>query len=366
MSQATNSSLAPRGHVGITPRPTSLADESYMDYVQSFRKMVIQDMFPLVAEAGGSAYEQWKAENGVEEDTIDNINQAFRQVPVARSWQRFVRTQQEMMWRQSRTSLLRIADAYMEEVDADDSDGPATIEAEEGFVTPGWARQEIHLQPGGYTDDPLSGVVFHMGTRAFYEGMNDHEELHTELAELLTPPEDGVVNRVLDVACSIGQASLPLKRRFPDAEVCGLDVAMPVLKYARKLANDANLAITFRQALAQDTRYEDGYFDSILSYLLFHETPEDTFEGIAREMHRILRPGGTFCIFDFPNNEGETLPPAQRFLIEYDSRNNCEPYSLDFVACDFTKVLEDAGFEVAAGPTTMNPFLQTRVCTKRA
>jgi ubiquinone/menaquinone biosynthesis C-methylase UbiE len=361
-----NTMLAPRGYAGITPRPSSLSDESYLDYVKSFRKMVIQDMFPRVAEAGTVAYEQWKSENNVEDDTLDNINQAFAGVSMSRSWQRFVRTQQEMMWRQSRTSLLRVAHEYLEEVDAAGNEGPATIESEEGFVTPGWARQEIHLQPGGYTDDPLGGIVFHMATRAFYEGMNDHEEIHTELAELLTVPQDGVVNRVLDVACSIGQASLPLKRRFPTAQVCGLDVAMPLLKYARKLANDAELEICFRQGLAQDTKYADGHFDSVLAYLLFHETPKDTFEGIVSEMHRILRPGGTFCIFDFPNNDGEVLPPAVRYLIEYDSRNNCEPYSLDFVACDFKKMLEDAGFDVADGPTTMNPFLQSRVATKRA
>lgn len=363
-----NSMLAPRGYVGITPRPSSLSDESYMDYVQSFRKMVIQEMYPLVAEAGSIAYESWKAENKADDasgDNINDINEAFDTVPASRAWQRFVRTQQEMMWRQSRSTMLPVAEQYLAEVDAAVADGPATVETIEGFVTPGWARQEIHLQPGGYTDDPLGGVVYHIGTRAFYEGMNDHEELHEELANLLTPPEDGQVNRVLDVACTIGQASLPLKRRFPDAEVCGLDVALPVLKYACKLANDADLEIHFRQALAQETRYEDGSFDSILSYLLFHETPEDTFTEIAQEMHRILRPGGTFCIFDFPNNEGEILPPAQRYLIEYDSRNNCEPYSLDFVACNFTQVLEDAGFDVAVGPETMNPFLQTRVCTKR-
>ncbi|MFT7288195.1 MAG: ubiquinone/menaquinone biosynthesis C-methylase UbiE [Halieaceae bacterium] len=360
-----NSMLAPRGFAGITPRPSSLTDESYMDYVKSFRKMVIQDMFPLVAEAGETAYQEWKAEHKVEDDLIENINEAFGGVPVARSWQRFVRTQQEMMWRQSRATLLKVADQYLAEVEAAE-DGPSSIEAEPDFVTPGWARQEIHLQPGGYTDDPLGGVVFHMATRAFYEGMNDHEELHTELAELLTPPADGKVQRVLDVGCSIGQATLPLKRRFHDAEVCGLDVAMPLLKYARKLANDADLEITFRQGLAQDSKYDAQSFDSILAYLLFHETPKDTFEGIAREMHRILRPGGTFCTFDFPNAYGQQQPVAQRFLIEYDSKNNCEPYSLDFVACDFKGILESAGFDVADGPATMNPFLQTIVATRRA
>ncbi|MFK7830440.1 MAG: class I SAM-dependent methyltransferase [Congregibacter sp.] len=358
-----NSMQPPRGYAGITPRPSSLADESYMDFVQSFRKMVIQDMFPVVAEAGAEAYEQWKSENDAADDSIENINEAFRKAPVTRSWQRFVRTQQEMMWRTSRATLLKSAETYLAELDHED--GPATIDADPDFVTPGWGRQEIHCQPGGYTDDPLSGIVFHLGTRAFYEGMNDNEELHTELAELLTLPANGTVNRVLDVACSIGQASLPLKRRFPDAEVHGLDLAMPLLRYARKLANDADLAITFRQALAQDSGYDSESFDSILSYLLWHETPEVTFEPIVKEMHRILRPGGTFCIFEFPNSYGLTLPPAQRFLIDYDSKNNCEPYSLDFVACNFKGMLEAAGFEVAEGPATMNPFLQSIVATKK-
>jgi ubiquinone/menaquinone biosynthesis C-methylase UbiE len=358
-----NSMLAPRGQVGITPRPSTLADESYMDFVQSFRKMVIQDMFPRVAEVGETAYAAWKDEHA-DDDSIEGIHSVFRRLPIAQSWQRFVRTQQEMMWRCSRESLLRVANAYLEEVEAEDPAGPSRIESDSDFVTPGWARQEIHLQPGGYTDDPLGGVVFHVGTRAFYEGMNDHEELHTELAELLTVPQDGQVNRILDVGCSIGQASLPLKRRFPDADINGLDVAMPMLKYARKLANDADLEITFRQALAQDTGYEAGSFDSVMSYLLFHETPVNTFEGIVGEMFRILRPGGTFCIFEFPNSHGQALPASQRFLIDYDSKNNCEPYSLGFVAYDFMGLLEKTGFEVSTGPTTMNAFLQSVVATK--
>ena len=59
MKQATTD----RGYIGLLPRPTKLADESYLEYVQSFRKMLIQDMFPSVAERGEARFSEWKAAN---------------------------------------------------------------------------------------------------------------------------------------------------------------------------------------------------------------------------------------------------------------------------------------------------------------
>jgi hypothetical protein len=57
---------------------------------------------------------------------------------------------------------------------------------------------------------------------------------------------------------------------------------------------------------------------------------------------------------------------AYRFLIDYDSRNNCEPYSPDFVAADFRGTIEAAGFVVKDGPRVTNPFLQSIIATKPA
>ncbi len=361
-----NDATFPRGYVGTTPKPTTLGDESYLDFVQSFRKLVIREVFPVVAEAGQANYEARRDAGDIDGDAIEDISSAFSEVPVTRSFQRFVRSQQEMMWRRSRESLLRVAEQHVRDLDAAEQSGPATLESAPGFVTPGWARQEIHLQPGGYTEDPIAGLVFHVGTRAFYEGMNDDDALHRELAEKMTLPADGHLSRVLDIGCSIGQASLALKQHYPAAEIHGLDVALPLLRYARKMANDAGLGIRFRQALAQQTGYGDESFDAVMSYILFHETPLDTIPEIVREVYRILRPGGTFSIYEFPNSYGEQLPPAQRFLIDYDSRNNCEPYSIDFVYCNFKGMLTDAGFELEEGPATMNPFLQSIVAKKKA
>ena len=354
-----------RGNLGILPRPSTLADESYLQYVQSFRKLLIQDMFPAFAETGTEKYEEWKAERKTPEETddLDNIKSVFREIPLARVWQRGVRTQQEMMWRRTRQSFVREAEKHSQALIDAETRGPGKILYDPEFMTPNYARQEIHLQPGGYTDDPLGGVVFHYGTNVFYEGYNDQDEHHTELAGLLAKPE-GKLERILDIGCSIGQASMVLKKNNPEAEVIGLDVALPLLKYAHKCATERDVDVTFQQGLAEKTDYDANSFDAVFSYILFHELPIDIIPQVVNEMSRILRPGGTFTIFEFPNNYGVQLPPAQRFLIDYDSKNNCEPYSIDFVESNFLGMLKEAGFELQDGPETSNPFLQSIIATK--
>lgn len=360
------SETLPRGHIGVLPRPTRLSDESYLDFVQSIRKVLIQDMFPVVKNTSEPRYEAWKKHNDKTEEDLEDIKSVFREAPITKTWQRFVRSQQEMMWRRTRDSFSQVSDEHLNDLATAEKNGPSTLEVDPSFKTPTWARQEIHLQPGGYTDDPLSGIVFHYGTRVFYEGFNDQDELYDELAEKSTMPVDGKVERILDIGCAIGQGVLALKRRYPDSEIAGLDVALPLLRYGQKRANDANASVSFRHGLAEDTKYPDNHFDAVMSYILFHEAPVDNFPAIVCELFRILRPGGVLSIFEFPNNYGENLDPAYRFLIDYDSKNNCEPYSIDFVYCNFKGILRDAGFEIEDGKKTMNPFLQSIVARKPA
>ena len=35
-----------RGNIGVLPRPTRLADESYLEFVTSFRNLAIRELFP--------------------------------------------------------------------------------------------------------------------------------------------------------------------------------------------------------------------------------------------------------------------------------------------------------------------------------
>jgi ubiquinone/menaquinone biosynthesis C-methylase UbiE len=352
----------PRGYNGILPRTTKLSDESYLDFVETFRGIAGYGTYPLVAQTGDAAVGEKLGKTDDKTD-IEAIKGVINSLPLPATWQRFMRSHQEMMWRRTRGSFAPfIADleAAMNEAE---TLGPGKLIYDPEFHVPDYARREIHLQPGGYTDDPLGGIVFHYGTKVFYAGMNDQDELHAEIVDSLTPPEDGKVDRILDLACSIGQATMVLKDRYPDAEVTGFDVALPLLRYAHWQAVERGIDVNFMQGLSEDTKLDGDSFDMVLAYILFHEIPLDVIKQTVTEMFRILRPGGTFCIYEFPS-AGPNMPPSQRWMIDYDSNNNCEPYSPGFVYLDFHKVLADAGFDIKPGPKNSNGFLQTLVATK--
>lgn len=352
-----------RGHLGVLPRTTTLADESYLDFLESFRDVVLTQMFPAMAAAGHARMQDEGLALDDDSVPLAAIQASFAKAPIVPTWQRFMRSQQEMAWRRTRQSFARTEDAQLKLLEDAQAKGPGKLVIDPSFQVPDYARREIHLQPGGYTDDGLSGIVYHYGTKVFYQGGNDQDELHAELATLACPPADGKVARVLDLGCTIGQGTLKLKQRFADATVWGLDVGEPVLRYAHARAVQLGVDVNFIQALAEDMPFDDGHFDHVFAYILFHEVPIAVMPKILAEVHRVLRPGGTFSIFEFPS-ASQHLPPAYRFMIDYDSRDNCEPYSPDFVYADFRGLLMGAGFDVAQGPPSRNSFLQSIVATK--
>lgn len=354
--------LSPRGSIGVLPRPSKLADESYTDFVEAFRDMALVKMFPVMCGAGHEAL----AKAGIEpthEVPLETVQAHFNRVPVAQTWQRFMRSAQEMMWRRTRASFAFDPEGHEAMLAEWEGRGPGKLTYAPDFHVPDYARREIHLQPGGYTDDPLGGVVYHYGTKVFYQGYNDQDELHAEVVDLSATPADGRVERVLEIACGVGQATVQFKRRFPDADVTGLDVGLPVLRYAHMRSAQLGADVDYVQAVAEDMPFEDGRFDMVMSYIFFHEVPVEVMKGVLREVHRVLRPGGKFSIFEFPS-ASQNLPPAMRFMIDYDSRDNCEPYSPGFVYADFRALIAEAGFEVADGGKPMNDFLQSIVATK--
>jgi ubiquinone/menaquinone biosynthesis C-methylase UbiE len=108
-----------------------------------------------------------------------------------------------------------------------------------------------------------------------------------------------------------------------------------MVRYAHKRAIDLGLEVHFAQRLAERTGFPDNHFDIVLVYLLFHEIPWEISKQVVAEVHRILRPGGVFAVFDFPSNQPKPVSLVGRYFREFDNRDNGEPYAQEFVQSDF-------------------------------
>ena len=121
------------------------------------------------------------------------------------------------------------------------------------------------------------------------------------LAEGLTP------KRIIEVGCGTAELTCALARRFPSAEVVGLDIDPEILAIARKKVEREHLNVQLVPASAESMPFPDGHFDLVVSSLMLHHLDSSTKERALREWKRVLAPGGTLLLVDFG-------PPRSRAL----------------------------------------------------
>jgi SAM-dependent methyltransferase len=114
--------------------------------------------------------------------------------------------------------------------------------------------------------------------------------------------------RALDVGTGTGAGAFVIARRFPEAEVVGVDLAPGMLAEARRLT-PPELAgrVRFEQADASHLPYDDGSFDLIglANMIPFFD-----------ELDRVLAPGGSM-IFSFSGGpETPIWVPPERLRAE--------------------------------------------------
>jgi SAM-dependent methyltransferase len=94
--------------------------------------------------------------------------------------------------------------------------------------------------------------------------------------------------RVLDVACGNGNATLAAARRY--ADTTGLDYVPGLIDNARARAAAEHLAVSFVVADAEHIPFAPGTFDAVLSTFGVMFAPDHA--GAANELMRVCRPGG--------------------------------------------------------------------------
>ncbi|MBF0161711.1 MAG: class I SAM-dependent methyltransferase [Magnetococcales bacterium] len=122
---------------------------------------------------------------------------------------------------------------------------------------------------------------------------------------LLWPEPDRVIlamglqpgMRVVDLCCGDGYFTAPLAQRVEPGRVIAIDLEPLLLQQARHRCRD-HYNCYFLQADAQElARLVEEPVDYVLIANTFHGVPDQ--EGMARNVHRILRPGGCFAVINW-------------------------------------------------------------------
>jgi ubiquinone/menaquinone biosynthesis C-methylase UbiE len=273
-------------------------------------------------------------------------------------WGSAVFASQDLMWEtvdETCTRLFPEFEARRQQLAAEGA--PGRLELNEDLVLPEPIRHtEIHRQPGGYFghpgDNSLRQGMDYLGVGQIYiaaKGISDGAKAGEPgrgrfIAHSLRQRfPDFSPARILDLGCGAGVQTVAYKEAFPDAEVWGVDLSAPFLKFAHTWAGDQGLAINYRQADARDTGFADGGFDLIVSHILFHETWYDILPGIMREADRLLAPGGVFFNADTPF-QPHRLSMPQQVTNHWQVVNNGEPFWTGYADTDMREALIDAGF----------------------
>lgn len=241
------------------------------------------------------------------------------------------RGSQKLLWR-------AVEDAVVAETHTPAPSGPARVELDPALDLPGWYTEwDIHLQPGGVWSHADAGRVYELGAKLVMLGDNDDYQFHRLFTATAVP--DRQYRRIVDLGCGFGKSTWPLKARFPDAEVLGLDLAAPCLELAVRRANERGLAVEFRQANAAATGLDAASVDLVTSTMFVHEVPADVLPSVFAECARILAPGGLLRFLDFQFTGHAFRDLA---MIEHGARNN-EPYLPPMMAADLVGMANGAG-----------------------
>lgn len=140
---------------------------------------------------------------------------------------------------------------------------------------------------------------------------------------------------VLDIGCGTGTLAIAAKQRVGTAgRVYGVDASPEMLARATRKAAKSGVGVVFQNGVVERLPFPDGQFDAVLSTVMLHHLGRKARQQCAREVRRVLRPGGRVLAVDFAK-------PAQGKKGLLDHFHHHGYLSLH----DLVALLTEAGFE---------------------
>ena len=355
------------------PVPTH-DENARQNFVVAFRTHLTQKVGPGAVGAYKARVEdQLIDELGRPPKDSEEVRKGMTRDPLYQLWSAMQRQSQEMIWSSAMDTVERTLPTMrgQEQARAQSEGQRGSLRLDPALEIPRYhSVYDIHNQPGGYhtdfsDDDYAAGAIYDLGVPMYAMGMMGPENNSTGQTLVncfQTVFADRKPERILDVGCAIGNSTVPWARAFPQAQVHGVDVAAPCLRYGHIRANALGVAIELSQQNAEATDFPDSSFDVIASALLFHETSRTAVPRILREMHRLLKPGGVMLHMDgFKTIEQE---PLDAFIGEWEVYNNNEYFLKTLRQMDIIAEVERAGFDRDKIRFELTPFVSGAEITK--
>ena len=338
----------------------NFAESSRQNFVAALKGYVNGPMEgQLAALYNESLAPDFETQEGRLPDNVDEAAALLEKTSLFQLWGSAVYTSQDLLWETVGQSVDRQRleyEALADNLKSKDILGSLELNSELELPQP-IESTEIHRQPGGYfyetngqdLTSPLqyfASIELYRKAKGLSSGAKTGEPGMTRfmITSLKEKFPDFKPKRILDLGCAVGTETIGLKEAFPDAEIHGLDISGPFLRFAHLWAEDNNEAVHYRQADARDTSYPDQHFDLIISHILFHETWDDILPKIMTEANRILTKDGVFFNADVPY-QPDRMPMVKQVTNAWQVVNNGEPFWAGFINTDVKESLETAGFE---------------------
>lgn len=346
----------------ILPRTTH--DEfARQEFVRSYKQYLVKNVHGTNQLAYESRVKpKIKREKKRDPKNRFEVRDAMVQDPHYQMFSALLRTSQEMMWSSCQIPVQRDLARLNKNVNKERTKKLGSLRLDPALETPRYHTSvDIHCQPGGYhsefsAQDASAGMVYDRAVHIYAMGQmgpynNDIgasialwlQENHAQLRPL----------KILDLGCSVGHSTVPYVDAFPDAEIHAVDVAAPMLRYAHARAEELGKKIHFSQQNAETLDFKDESFDLIVSHILLHETSDKAIRRITKECHRLLKKGGMMVHAETPQYKG--MDPFEAFMLDWDTRNNNEPFWARSHEIDLKQLSKQAGFDAKKEFETMIP-----------
>jgi ubiquinone/menaquinone biosynthesis C-methylase UbiE len=216
--------------------------------------------------------------------------------------------------------------------------------AEKGEGLPRYYRQNFHFQTDGYLSEH-SAKLYDFQVEALFAGTADamRRRAFVPIANFIDARK-GEDTTLLDIGAGTGRFLSFVKTARPKLKTVALDLSEPYLAQARAaLARHGDAE--FVLGAAESIPLPDASVDAAVSIYLFHELPPKIRTAVAKEVARVLKPGGLFVLADtiqygdMPEFDG---------LIDAFPRLLHEPYYAGFAKSDLKALFEPAGLTLQA------------------